>query len=117
MSSKTADRHNEGKLRYTLTCPHAIEEMVKTLEYGATKYPPDNWKKGFPYLQIMDSLYRHLEAIRKGHDKDPESGLLHAAHAMSNAMFLTHMMLFRPEMDDRGKEARAILKDSERRSP
>jgi len=44
---------------------------------------------------------RHLHALNDCEDYDPESGHLHAAHAMCCLMFLIWMMKCRPDMDDR----------------
>lgn len=85
-------RYNNGKLRYSLTSPLAIEGLVKVLEYGAQKYEPHNWKKGFRYTSIIDSTMRHIEKLRAGELIDPESGLPHIDHIGCNWMFLSHYM-------------------------
>jgi len=39
-------RYNTGKLRWSLVHYRSLEPMVRVLEFGATKYSPDNWKLG-----------------------------------------------------------------------
>ncbi len=97
-----ADRHNDGKPQWSMVDFKALEPMVEVLEYGAKKYSKDNWKKGLPYTKVSESLIRHLVAFLSGEYFDSESGLPHVGHIACNAMFLSHMALFRKDMDDRG---------------
>lgn len=69
--------------------------MVQVLEYGATKYAPDNWKKGLNREEILESLLRHvfelMDQVDRGEsDLDSESGLEHIGHIMCNAMFYSY---------------------------
>lgn len=96
-----ATRHNAGKLRWSLLDPVAMQELLKVLEHGATKYGRDNWKKGLPVTSIADSLMRHLMKFLSGENEDGESGLSHVGHILCNAMFLAHMHVQRVDMDDR----------------
>lgn len=100
--SAQASRANAGKLRYSMVDPLFLTELTKVLEFGAQKYERDNWKKGFKYQSVIDSIERHLLAFRQGEDLDPESGLLHLAHVACNVMFLTHYFIKGDEsLDDR----------------
>lgn len=97
-----AARFNMGKIRPSLIPPGALIEVLKVLEMGAQKYSPWNWTKGLNYLSVCDSLDRHVLAFKGGEDKDPESGLYHAAHIIVNALFLLHFLQTnRTELDDR----------------
>lgn len=100
----SADRFNQGKpqLSYVLDFPYAIKNFSLVCEMGAKKYARGNWKKGLPYLSVMDSLLRHATAFQNGEDCDPESGLPHMAHVMWNAMAILEYTNLHPEMDDRG---------------
>lgn len=78
-----------GKLEYGLLPPHALEETVKVLTFGAQKYERDNWiKVSDSKRRYFDALQRHMWAWKKGEQIDPESGLHHLAHAMCCLMFL-----------------------------
>lgn len=94
-------RFNTGKLRYSQLSTSAIRSIVEVLEFGATKYPIHNWRKGFDYTIVLDSIQRHLEAFKELEDKDKESGLSHIAHVLTNAMFLQHMINHGTGNDDR----------------
>lgn len=103
-NGELASRFNTGKSKWSLVDMDALEPMVKVLEFGAQKYEANNWKKGLPFTQILDSLLRHTQAIMRGEDIDQESGLPHIGHIMCNAMFLSYMAQFRNDMDDRFKD-------------
>lgn len=90
-----AKRDNEGKPRYMLV-PHKAETGIykylderwlnavsRVMEVNAEKYGLNNWRRGLPIRDTLDSLYRHCMAIERGlRDED------HAAHLSCNAMFL-----------------------------
>lgn len=97
----SAIRYNEGKTRYDLVPTFAHEQLAKTLTVGADKYGDVNWRKGLSWSSMLGSLERHLVAIKKGEDYDPETGLLHSAHLMCNAAFLTEYYKIYPQGDDR----------------
>lgn len=99
----TGLRYNEGKLRYDLMNPFALEQLAKIFTMGAAKYAPRNWEKGMKWTTILASLHRHLAAIDKGEDYDKESGLLHSAHVEWNAHALTAYYKIFPQGDDRPK--------------
>ena len=98
---KSALRYNEGKTRYDLVPTFAHEQLAKTLTVGADKYGDQNWRKGMSWSSVIASLERHLAAIKRGEDYDLESGLLHSAHVMCNAAFLTEYYKIHPQGDDR----------------
>jgi hypothetical protein len=64
-------------------------EILKVREFGANKYAPDNWKKGFPYKRGLDAALRHLNSAIDGESQDPETGLSHLAHAVCS---IEHVM-------------------------
>lgn len=95
------DRKNTGKPKWSLVPQLALIPMVEVLEFGAKKYSPWNWTKGLHTTEICESLKRHLDAFLNGEDNDPESLLTHIGHIQCNALFLSWMMLNKPELDDR----------------
>lgn len=94
-------RFNQGKTRHDLVPPFAQEEYAKVLTFGSNKYGDRNWEKGMKWTHVLASLKRHINAFELGEDKDPETGLLHMAHAMCNAAFLTEYYKIYPNGDDR----------------
>lgn len=97
-------RFNDGKVRYELIPTHLLESTARVLEFGANKYAPWNWAKGMPWSVVIGCLKRHLAAIERGEDFDPETGLRHTGHIGANLIFLEHYMNEFPELDDRPKE-------------
>jgi 5'(3')-deoxyribonucleotidase len=94
-------RENQGKTRMDLIPAFAHEQMARVLTFGANKYEERNWERGMAWSKILASLERHLYAVKRGEDFDPETGLLHSAHVMTNAAFLTEFYKIYPEGDDR----------------
>lgn len=94
-------RFNKGKTRHDLVPVFAQEQYAKVLTRGAEKYAERNWEKGMKWSKVLASMKRHITAYEQGEDYDPEDGLLHAAHIMCNAAFLTEYYKIYPQGDDR----------------
>ena len=78
-----------GKLRHSLLPPGVLKEVIKVLEYGATKYAPDNWKHvSDGRRRYYDAALRHIDAWYSGEKTDSETDLHHLAQAMCCLMFL-----------------------------
>ncbi len=87
---KEGTKHDEGKTRYDLWSPYALDETARVLTLGAQKYEAYNWSKGIKYSRVFGALLRHLWAWYRGERYDDEWGLNHLAHAMCCLMFLLH---------------------------
>jgi hypothetical protein len=61
--------------------------------FGAGKYDPTNYRKGYEFSLSISALFRHLLAFQSGENLDPESGLSHMAHVAWHALALTQWML------------------------
>lgn len=94
-------RYNKGKTRVELAPAFAQEQYARVLTIGAEKYGDHNWCRGMKWSSVLASLERHLLAIKNGDDYDEETGLLHSAHIMCNAAFLTEYYKIYPQGDDR----------------
>lgn len=94
-------RFNDKKNRVDLAPAFAQQEYCRVLSAGATKYGDSNWKRGMKWTSVMASLERHLLAFKSGEDYDTETGLLHTAHIMCNAAFLTEYYKIFPQGDNR----------------
>lgn len=99
-------RSNEGKAPVHLLVPEAMEAEARVWGMGAEKYGEYNWQKGMEYTTVLGCAMRHLMAIMRGEDIDPESGLPHAAHVKTNMSMLIFYMQHKPECDDRLHETR-----------
>jgi hypothetical protein len=87
-ANKSGTKHDAGKLRFSLLPLHALEEVVKVLEFGAAKYGAENWRKLDNLQQrYYDAALRHVIADQKGEAVDDESDLPHLAHAICCLMF------------------------------
>lgn len=95
-----------AKPRMDLLDPEFLEHVAQVLTFGAQKYDAHNWRQGITVSRLIGAAYRHLGAINKGEDLDPESGLPHAAHLGCCVMFLDWHLTHRPELDDRYKHER-----------
>lgn len=97
-----AKRFNNGKPRPSLLPVELYEELITVLEVGAKKYGTDNWQKGMPYSEVLDSLERHIIQFKKGEDIDPDDGLPVLSKIAINALFLRFYQLKgRTSFDDR----------------
>jgi hypothetical protein len=74
-------KYDQGKLRYDLIPPDALEEIAKVYTLGAEKYGDRNWEKGLRWGRIFGAVFRHFIAWAKGEDADEETGLHPLAHA------------------------------------
>ena len=87
----TAKRFNAGKIDFTLIPVDAEEEEARVWMAGEVKYGRDNWTKLWgedTVIEVMKSMQRHVNAIRRGEMLDAETGCQHAAHIRCNAAML-----------------------------
>ncbi len=90
-------RYNSGKPDYSLIPLASLKEAAKVLEYGATKYAVDNWRKPTNWRVSYACLMRHMAAWQSGEDNDPESGHNHLGHALCNILQMLDMLENHPE--------------------
>jgi hypothetical protein len=81
--------------------PMSLMEVAKVAGFGGQKYERYNFLKGYRWSLSYDALQRHLHAFWSGEDLDPESGLLHLAHAAWHCLALTAFFLLGRGTDDR----------------
>lgn len=98
-------RYNNGKPKWSLVDFNSLKPMVAILEFGAKKYSKDNWKKGMPMSEVIESLLRHTFALLNGEMDDQESKLTHIGHIQCNAMFLAYIAENKPEFNDLVKKS------------
>ena len=67
--------------------PLALTAVAEVATFGANKYCEGGWAHVPNGIhRYSDALYRHLLKAATGELRDPESGLLHHAHAAWNAL-------------------------------
>lgn len=81
--------------------PLAREELGKVAGFGAEKYSRGNYLLGYDWSLCVDAMHRHMLAFESGEDRDPESGLLHTAHAAWHGLALCSFVLRGIGTDDR----------------
>lgn len=100
---KEGTKYDGEKPRMDLLDSEFLEHVAQVLTFGAKKYDAHNWRLGIAVSRLIGAAYRHLGAINRGEDLDPESGLSHAAHLGCCIMFLDWHLNHRKDLDDRYK--------------
>lgn len=63
--------------------------IAEVLTFGAKKHAARSWQNPpFSRDMYVAAMLRHLSAMLDGEMRDAESGLLHAAHVATNAVFV-----------------------------
>lgn len=80
--------------------PRAISAVAGISAFGASKYAWKGWE-GVPdgFNRYSDAMVRHLTYEGQGEVLDPDSGLLHAAHAAWNALARLELLMKEREDD------------------
>ncbi len=91
-----ATRFNQGKPQWSLLPKFTLRPLIDVLEYGCSKYAPDNWKKGLNREEILESMQRHLDALFDGEEIDPDDKkhpTHHIGHIMANCVFYMYFYI------------------------
>jgi hypothetical protein len=89
VTGKDGTKFDEGKPRYDLLAPDALDGLVAVLTFGAKKYSDRNWEAGISYGRVFGAAMRHLWAWWRGEENDNETGLSHLDHAACCIHFLS----------------------------
>lgn len=65
-------------------------QLVFVFQFGAIKYPRNNWMKGLFLDALLNSAVRHLQKIAQEQLIDEESGLPNIAHIIWNVLVFYH---------------------------
>ncbi len=103
-----AIKHDAEKPQMSLLDADWLEGVATVLTFGARKYDRHNWRNGFIWSRLYDSLQRHLNAFWSGEEIDQESGSHHLLHAACCLMFLWWHVRFGKGKDDRYITAHSI---------
>lgn len=100
-----ATKNDGEKNRLELAAGPGWQEIGKALTYGARKYQAYNYLQGngLNWSRLAGAALRHISAWLCGEDRDPESGLLHLAHAGASIVMLLDLVLLKRGLDDRWK--------------
>lgn len=85
-------KFDRDKAEFDLIPAAAELEVARVFTHGANKYERDNWR-GLEVTRLTSAAQRHINAWRNGRLIDPESGLLHTAHAAACLVMITELML------------------------
>jgi hypothetical protein len=85
---REAPKADAGKPRTDLVPGDAILGMAEVLRFGAAKYEAWSWARGKAWSKDYASAQRHMLAWQGGEELDPESGLPHLWHAMTDLAFI-----------------------------
>lgn len=97
MSEPQASYKNDrkdNKPRMELIPLEVLEEVAKVFTAGAKKYGENTWQN-LPdgYKRYSGALLRHLTEIEKGNEIDEDTGCLHIAQVVWNAMAMCHIKM------------------------
>jgi hypothetical protein len=93
-------KHDTGKPSITLIPSEFIEGTASVFNFGGKKYGLHNYRNGLAHSRCLDAAVRHLLAINRGEEIDPESGLPHVYHASCSIAMYDYMRLHYPELND-----------------
>ena len=101
-SKPKGSKLNKGKPKICLVPEEAILGAAEVFTQAALsgKYEIFNYRKGLNWLDITDSLDRHLLYFKMGIDLD-ESGMPHVWHILANCMMLEYMRVHHKQLDNR----------------
>ena len=90
-----------GKIRAGLVLggfARALREVSAVGTYGANKYTPNGWMQVPNGVErYTDAMHRHLLSEASGEACDPDTEILHAAHAAWNALARLDLMIRKSE--------------------
>jgi|WetSurSiteA1Bulk_404760.scaffolds.fasta_scaffold33823_3 hypothetical protein len=101
ITSASGGKKGQKLERYALIPVVPLAEISRVYGYGATKYTPQNWRKGYAWSLSKDALNRHIESFWSGESIDPESKRHHLAHAAFHLLTLMEFELRKLGIDDR----------------
>lgn len=102
-----------------------LMEVICSLEEGARKYGPWNWRSECINEQVYaDAAIRHLMQWLAGEDIDPDSGINHISKAIAGLIILRDAQMHNCSVDTRVHqsdlkidEAKAMIADIHARYP
>ena len=91
----------DGKPRFDLITPLALQRLATHYANGAKKYSARNWEKGQPLSRYIESAERHLFKLKMGFtDEDHESALTWNIMAYTHTKMMIQAGELPKELDD-----------------
>lgn len=95
--AKTKGKKNDridGKVRMDLLPWPELEEVARVYTAGAKKYGENQWQNlEDGYQRYKGAMLRHLTEVEKGNIVDGDTGCLHAAQIVWNALAMLHFKM------------------------
>lgn len=101
---KELKKLDQDKVMLQLVPVSLVKGVGTILTFGAQKYAPRAWEKGFAWSRAFGALLRHLFDWWNGEDLDKETGKSHLWHAGCELAFLIEWETTHKELDDRPKK-------------
>lgn len=101
ITSATGGQKGKKLAQVSSLDPVALRTVAEVSGFGATKYAPHNFLKGYAWSLSFDACLRHLMAFWEGENTDEESGLPHLGHAAWHCMALISFLQRDIGTDDR----------------
>ena len=106
-------KYDGGKPWLALVDPDAEWYEGLAMTHGMYKYGKFNYTEGLTVLRILSAAKRHINRIIKGEDFDSDIKDM-KVHNIGNARaclgMAMHILLHRPDLDDRWKPEKKIVK-------
>ena len=87
----------EGKGRYDLLPFRTIHHLAIHFQKGAAKYEPNNWRRGIPTHEYVDSALRHISQFMIG--SEDENHLISAIWNLC-CLYETILMIQNKELEE-----------------
>ena len=82
-------KFDQEKTMWQLVPWDCVKGVAEILTFGAKKYAPNSWQE-IEEERYFGAMMRHWIAMQEGEKLDSESGMPHAYHFLTNAMFIAH---------------------------
>ena len=91
MEQSKKNDFKDHKLRWDLLPLKEIEDVVKVYTAGADKYGANKWQNlSDGYNRYKGAMLRHLMEYENGNEVDEETGCLHLAQVVWNAIAMLY---------------------------
>lgn len=104
---------DEGKLRYDLFPPDALDAVAGVYTMGANKYSDRNWEVGMKYGRVFAAMMRHAWKWMAGQTYDEVDGQHHLASVAWCALALLHFDLNKQRYKQYDDRPESTLKDND----